>query len=209
MAMCNFQGVSTMFASLASGSLATSMATERLFAVWKPFAYRKTATVKKTLLIIVIIWSAAFVIGIIPLSRSGNFVRNLTGTFCTINWFASNTDNIAFAIFYVLLGVSLLVVVVACNVKLAICLLGTGKKRKLLRGHSSERKLVKENSDSGERKIGGESRNLEKQLAKTVALISLLFIICWGPFMVSCRKNKSEKTIFILHMHYAVHVLKV
>eukprot|EP00794_Sanderia_malayensis_P009780 gene9780-10779_t len=184
-AMCNFQGVSTMFASLASGSLATSMATERLMAVWRPFWYRRTATVKKTFIIIFAILLSAFVIAIIPLSRSGNFVRNLTGTFCTINWFARSKDNIAYAILYLILGVSLLIIVVCCNVKLAICLLESRKKSKLLQRGSSAKKLIKEDSNAvdSERKIG-DSRSIEKQLAKTVALISLLFVICWAPFMI-------------------------
>ena len=209
MGMCNFQGVSTMFASLASGSLATAMAVERLAAVWKPLWYRAFATRRKTLVTIATLWSIAIVIALIPVAREGNFVRNGTGTYCTINWFAKSKENIAYAISYAVMGVSLLVIVVFCNISIAIHLWQAGRKRELLRADSTRMKLMSrksdaENGNSTEEKnkvkrkdssvekldkIASKSKPsssaLEKQLSKTVAAISILFIICWAPFMVS------------------------
>lgn len=186
--MCNFQGVSTMFSSLASGCLATAMAMERLIAVSKPFLYRQNASVNKAFLTIAVIWSSAFVIAVTPLAGSGNFVKNLTKTYCTINWFAKSKENIAYVIFYALIGVTLLIIVVYCNVKLVLCLLNVGKNRENLRSQSSMKKLVKNEDSNAEQKSKKAmiaSNAMERQLAKTVALISLLFIICWAPFMVS------------------------
>lgn len=212
MAMCNFQGVSTMFASLASGSLATAMAVERLAAVWKPLWYRAFATTRKTLIIIATLWSIAIVIALIPLAREGNFVRNGTGTYCTINWFAKSKENIAYAISYAVMGVSLLVIIVFCNISIAIRLWQAGRRRELLRADSTRLKLMSQKSDAENAEHGNStedskkvkrkdssvekldkialkrkrsSSSLEKQLSTTVAVISILFIICWGPFMVS------------------------
>lgn len=220
-AMCNFQGVSTMFASLASGSLATAMAVERLFAIWKPFLYREIATKAKTLLTIVVILSAAMIIALFPLVKEGNFVRNLTGTYCTINWFAKDKDNVAYAIFYAIMGVILLVIVLFCNINIAVRLIRVGKKRSLLRADSAQGHLITKKMDSESKEDGGknggrdedeaakvvlksnsgvemierdqvkktQANSLEKQLAKTVAVISVLFIICWTPFIVSPLKS--------------------
>ena len=214
MAMCNFQGVSTMFASLASGSLATAMAMERLLAISKPFLYREFATRRKSILTITGIWSASMVIALFPLVKDGNFVRNLTGTYCTINWFARNTENIVYAIFYVVLGSVLLGVVLFCNINIAFKLRLVGKNRKALRNDSAKRQLMAKASDATEQENtvqeqestlqeeetrkpsaagdmiqkGARSRSsssLEKQLAKTVAVISFLFVVCWAPFIVS------------------------
>ena len=205
-AMCNFQGVSTMFASLASGSLATAMAMERLFAIWKPFLYRELATKKKSLMTVVAIWSATMIVALFPLVKEGNFVRNLTGTYCTINWFARNTANIAYAIFYAIMGIALLGIVLLCNASIAYRLLLRGKTRQGLTRDSIKRSLMARKSDAEDREnsksqvsrkssactemidkdvINRASSAVERQLAKTVAVISLLFVICWAPFIVS------------------------
>jgi len=211
MAMCNFQGVSTMFASLASGSLATAMAMERLLAISKPFMYREFATRRKSILTIAGIWSASLVIAVFPLVKDGNFVRNLTGTYCTINWFARHTENIVYAIFYVVLGSVLLGVVLFCNINIAFKLRLVGKNRKALRNDSAKRQLMPKSSDAGEQEsvvqeqearkpsatgdtsqkgAGSKaSSSLEKQPAKTVAVISLLFVVCWAPFIIRILCN--------------------
>ena len=224
--MCNFQGVSTMFASLASGSFATAMAMERLCAIWKPFMYRELATKRKSLLAIVAIWSTSMVVALFPLVKEGNFVRNLTGTYCTINWFARNKANIAYAIFYVIMGIMLLGIVLYCNISIAYRLLLKGRNKKALRNNSAKRRLMAKTSDAedkenqktkaaGESSDSGEliekgpakmtSSSLEKQLAKTVAVISFLFVICWAPFIVSQQahscNNRMKCNATVLNFH--------
>ena len=202
--MCNFQGVSTMFASLASGSLATAMAVERLFAIWKPFLYRHSATRRKTGATVIIIWMCAIIIALFPLSGKGFFVRNLTGTYCTVNWFAKNRANVAYASFYVAMGILLVLIVLICNINIAVRLMLAKRNRVTLRANSQKKKLLKKNSgtdmpkearsvsrsnsDLEKIETNAVKRNatsaLERQLAKTVGLISILFVLCWVPFMV-------------------------
>ena len=167
-AMCNFQSVSTMFASLASGLLATAMAVDRLLAIWKPFVYKRYVTRGKTFITIIATWLGSFVIAILPLAGQGFFVKNLTGTYCTINWFAKRTGNQVYAVFYAVLGFVLVSIVVFCNVKIALSMISTRAKRENLHG------------------LGGDdSRSKsEMQLVKSVGAISVLFVICWFPFMV-------------------------
>ena len=213
--MCNFQGVSTMFASLASGLMATAMAIERLFAIWKPFLYREMATKRKALFTIFIIWSTTLAIALFPLVKEGNFVRNLTGTYCTINWFAKSTENIAYAVFYIIMGIVLIIIVLFCNISIAVRLFSIGKNRENLRADSAKKRLMEKTSDAGvdengKRKVAQRSSSaveivkkdlvkiksaslLERQLAKTVAVISILFVICWAPFTVSLLGNSHQK----------------
>lgn len=171
-AMCNFQSVSTMFASLASGILATAMATDRLLAVWKPFLYKKHVTMRRTFFTVTATWLGAFVVAISPLAGSDFFVKNLTGTYCTINWFAKETANQVYAVFYAIIGITMVAIVVFCNVKIVVTLLAQRKKRGALYGLEME-----EHVDDGRKKS-------EMQLVKSVGAVSALFIICWFPFMV-------------------------
>ena len=172
-AMCNFQSVSTMFASLASGILATAMAIDRLLAVWKPFLYKKHVTMRRTFFTVTGTWLGAFIVAISPLAGSDFFVKNLTGTYCTINWFAKQTANQVYAVIYAIIGVTLVAIVVFCNVKIVVTLLAQRKKRSALHGLEME-----EHVDDGRKKS-------EMQLVKSVGAVSILFIICWFPFMVS------------------------
>ena len=170
-AMCNFQSVSTMFASLASGVLATAMATDRLLAIGKPFLYRRFVTRGKTFITITLTWGFSFLIAILPLAGKGFFVRNLTGTYCTINWFAKHTGNQIYAVFYAILGILLISIVVFCNIKIVLYLIEAKAKRGELHGLG--------------RTTEGNRNKAEMQLAKSVGAISVLFVICWFPFMVS------------------------
>lgn len=183
-AMCNFQSVSIMFASLASGVLATAMATDRLLAIWKPFVYKKNITLKKTLTTIFATWICSFLIAILPLAGKGFFVRNLTGTYCTINWFAKRTANQVYAVFYAIVGITLVSIVVFCNAKIVTSLLGSKSKRKALHGFYD--------------RAQGTRNKLEMQLVKSVGAISVLFVICWFPFMVSLINiiNCVDKIVF-------------
>eukprot|EP00794_Sanderia_malayensis_P009779 gene9779-10778_t len=63
--MCNFQGISTIFASLASGIFATVMAVDRLLAVCRPFAYKRYVTKQRTIATIVITWIFALLVGLL------------------------------------------------------------------------------------------------------------------------------------------------
>ncbi len=174
-AMCNFQGVSTMFASLASGIFATVMAVDRLLAVWRPFIYRSHVTVKKTFVTIIVTWLVAMFIAVLPLAGVGDFVRNLTGTFCTVNWFAKSTSNRVYSVFYAIIGITLVFIVVVCNVRIALSMFQRRRKQYNLHGLDSDKK----------RKENTKSEQNEMQLVKSIAAISVLFIVCWFPFMVS------------------------
>ena len=170
-AMCNFQSVSTMFASLASGILATAMATDRLIAIGRPFLYRRYITREKVFLTAILTWGFSFLIAVLPLAGEGFFVRNLTGTYCTINWFAKRKGNQVYAVFYAILGMLLISIVVVSNVKILFFLKASKARRKTLRGLAQRAHETKTNP--------------EMQLAKSVGAISVLFVICWFPFMVS------------------------
>nr|QBS47867.1 GPCR5 [Tripedalia cystophora] len=175
-AMCQFQGFSAMFASLASGCLATAMAVDRLLAITKPFQYKKLVNPKRAIYSAATIWVFSFVLSAIPIGGIGRFKRNLTGTFCTIDWFAETVSNIVFAAFYAFLGIILVFVIVYCNVKVIIGLRNIKRKRETELTSGTLRY-------DGGKKITSSADVLERQLARSVCVISVLFLICWLPFM--------------------------
>ena len=88
--MCDFQGFISLLCSLGSGGIATCMAVDRYLAVKTPFWHRRTVTVELAKGISIGVYIGSAVIACLPVLGFGSFVRNLTGTYCTVNWFASS-----------------------------------------------------------------------------------------------------------------------
>lgn len=173
--MCKFQGFMTLFCTLSTGFIATSMSVDRFIAVKWPLHHRQRVTVKvvKRLLLGLVI--TAGIVASFPVLGFGSFVMNLTGTYCTLNWFAKDKEDVSFSYMYAVIGMMLVVTVIFCNINVVVKLC---KREDKLRGMS--RKSDKQESQT--------RKTLEKQFTKMMIVISLMFLICWTPFVVS-RSN--------------------
>lgn len=166
--LCSFQGFATLLFSMGSGLVATMMSVDRLLSIKAPFFHRAHVNVNtaKKLLVAIMIFSASF--AVMPVLGFGSFVRNLTGTYCTINWFARSYSDMAFSYLYATIGILMVLVVVLSNAMVIVMLI---KKRKLRRELSSKNKSAND--------------KLQQQFSRMMMVISLLFLFCWTPFMVS------------------------
>lgn len=176
--VCFFQGFSSLFFSLYSGSLAMCMAIDRYVAVKKPFYHRKVMTVERSRNIILFVTTLTLVISVPPLFAEDGFLLSLCGTFCTINWFASNTAAIVRCNFYAVFGGCLLLGSLVCNASVIIALYN--RKRQKISVTIMSSRL---------RKVARQKEEIERQFSKMMGLLSLVFAFCWGPFMVSYRRN--------------------
>lgn len=167
--LCSFQGFVTLLFPMGSGLVATLMSVDRLLSIKAPFLHRTHATVSNAtkLLLAVMVFSAIF--AIMPVFGFGSFVLNLTGTYCTINWFADSDSDKAFSYMYATIGILMIIIVVLSNAVVIFLLLKKTKHR---------RKLSQVNKKSSNDK-------LQLQFSRMMIIISLLFLICWTPFMVS------------------------
>lgn len=171
--MCKLQGFLTLFFTLGSGFLATSMSVDRFIAVRWPLYHRRYITVKVVKRIVLVIVVLSAIVSFCPVVGFGSFVRNLTGTYCTLNWFASSAKDVAFSCFFASVGFLLIITVVVANINVVLNLY---RRRSKLRSMVSTRK-------EGNREENKTS--LDKQFAKMMIVISAIFLICWTPFVVS------------------------
>ena len=161
--MCKFQGCISIFAAFASGCFATAMAIDRHAAVCRPFAYKNFLTQRCPLRVTISILLISLIIAVLPLVGFGDFVRNLTGTYCGLDWFASTPLNRTYAIMFACMGISLILAVVFANTSIAVKVCQRTRKNSFHR--------TQENSP-------------EKKLTRTVVVVSVLLVICWLPYMV-------------------------
>lgn len=170
--MCKFQGFLTLFFSLGSGFLATAMSLDRYMAVRWPLLHRQHITIQVVKKIILVMILASAFVSFLPVLGFGAFVRNLTGTYCTLNWFATAAEDVAFSCVFASLGILLILTVVFSNINVVF---------KLYRRREKIRSMVSKRGDKEEKKTS----NLDRQFAKMMIVISVIFLLCWTPFVVS------------------------
>ena len=174
--LCDFQGFATLLFSMGSGMMATSMSIDRFLSIKAPIFHLAKVNMRVAirLVAIVLIFSAIF--AIMPVLGFGSFVLNLTGTYCTINWFAKQASDKAFSYIFASFGILMILAVIISNIYVIVLLLKKRRARQNLRGmRSTKNKEVSANE------------RLEIQFARMMILISILFLICWTPFMVGIR----------------------
>lgn len=176
--LCDFQGFVFLFSTLCSAFLATSMAVDRCIAVTKPFFHRKTMTVNKAKLLILGAITASFLISFFPILSFGSFVRNLSGSFCTVNWFPQNASDRAFCVFYAVLGGLPSIVVLFCNITV-IWELFRSKQRRV-----SVTNMILPGARQMAQARNTERDDTETQFSRTMVLISVVYLFGWIPFMV-------------------------
>lgn len=179
--LCNFQGFATLLFSMGSGLMATSMSIDRFLSIKAPFFHRSHVKVSTATKLVFVIMVFSSIFAVMPVLGFGSFVLNLTGTYCTINWFASEVKDKAFSCIYATVGILMVLVVVLCNIAVILLLL---KKRKIRQKLSATfHNKIREKKSSSDR--------LQQQFSRMMMIISLLFLICWIPFMFRIVGNIS------------------
>lgn len=169
---CNFQGFVALFCSLASGGIALAMAVERLLSVTWPIRYRKKKSPSKAKNIVLAIVTCTAALSLLPVCGIGGFVKNLSGSFCTFDWFAKDFEDAFYSYIIIIYGVVVVLTLLFCNVIVIVKLYQQTKRRRSLSVNNST--------------MGSSSGNsLEWQFGRMMVVISCVFLLCWIPFMVS------------------------
>ena len=171
--MCKFQGFIALFSSLASGGVAVAMAVERLLSVLWPIKYRGVTNSKtRAWKIVLAIVTGTATLSFLPLGGIGGFVKNLSGSFCTFDWFAKDIEDVVYSYVIIVYSVIMVIALLFCNIIVIIKLYQQTKKRRSLSVRTATLSSSKENS-------------LEWQFGRMMVVISCVFLLCWTPFMVS------------------------
>ena len=190
--LCDFQGFTFLFSTLCSAFMAALMAMDRCIAVTRPFFHRKTMTVHKAKVLLLVATTASLVVSIFPVFCFGSFVRNISGSFCSVNWFPETAPERAFCIFYAVLGGLPAMVVVLCNIAVILELFRSRKRR-----ISVTNMILPAASRLSKRRIT-EREDTEKQFSRTMVVISVVYLFGWIPFMVSGKNYYYADTLIIL-----------
>lgn len=182
--LCYFQGYFTVFTSLSSGLIATCMALDRYLAVRAPFFHRQRISFRFAKKALGLIISVCALISLMPVFGFGSFKLNLTRTYCTLNWFASTSSDKTYAYFFAIVGFLMVFVVIFTNMHVLFLILKRKQSARNLKGLRSKFQKVNETKKTAAEKI-------QQQYQRMMVIISILFLICWTPFMVS---NVNEYT---------------
>ena len=221
--MCDFQGIMSLFCSLSSGSVAVLLAVDRFVAVTKPFLYRSHISINIVMGLIATAVLISMVTALLPVVGFGSFSMNLTGTYCTINWFSTVPKHTAFSYMYASVGFGLVVTIVTVNITVIVRLINERRKKAIIfnadlsstttsRPGKSNRpddlnanqtqdgslsvacRAPSSHSRSSSRQTARRLRlkhtDLEVRAVKLSIAISIVFLICWVPFMVGTRYTK-------------------
>lgn len=123
---CNLFGTIAQFTRYSSALIVTLVSLERYFAICRPFIYRKFATPRKFVVILIVCWLLAFVLAVVPVVDSGTRILTHGGT-CLFDF----VTGYAYAII-VYAGVQYIIVFV-CFVLVSIQLLKVYRRRKKLK----------------------------------------------------------------------------
>ena len=174
-ALCQAQGISSIFSSVTAGLVAVLISLDRFFAVFKPFWYHQHRSQYEAKCCVAFAIISSFFFSLLPLINFDEIIiRRYPGTYCTFNNLSSQHVVRGFALAFSALCLVSGATVIMCN--LVVCRQMCKQRFGRLSGHHIP----------NERIFGGRRHKNEMQHARTMAVVSLLYIICWVPFMVRC-----------------------
>ncbi|XP_043279985.1 prostaglandin E2 receptor EP2 subtype [Venturia canescens] len=181
-AFCSLRIVWRLF-GLFSGCVAIVMAVERWLALTRPFVYQKRVTFPVIIRCMVALWIAGLTLTSLPLFGFGVYYH---GGKCIRYRQATEIIDITYAYVWFFCGTVLCVSIVWCNLAVSRALSKFGRRvghlRRTSRASSQRTKpLLTVTNPSPEVVSTAE----EKAFAKLMAVLSISFVICWMPQMIS------------------------
>lgn len=186
---CSARVVLRVF-GIGSVCIAVTMALERYLALTRPFLYQKQVTYFVIRLALVVSWFWAAVLTCAPVFGLGLYYDEVKGT-CTRYRNAVTTIDFAYGVFYVSFGTILCLVLVYCNLAVIQALYsitapragGQPVVRRVSRSSCRQRSL---NSSASKPSLHHNAATAEEvAFSRLMATLSVLFMICWLPQMVT------------------------
>ncbi|XP_072178819.1 prostaglandin E2 receptor EP2 subtype-like [Diadema setosum] len=169
-AYCDLFGFLTNFYPIASGCMTALLSVERYTALVKPFKYQNLFAVTKVRCMTMVMLCMSALIASLPFLRIGSYQRVLYHGVMSCKLFWQPSETATYCVHFVIYstcGWSLLAIVIACNVRVVFELFRMKRKvAAMVPGFQMYQ--------------GREVRFVRTTLATT-----LLFVICWLPWMVT------------------------
>ncbi|CAK9800396.1 Prostacyclin receptor [Anthophora plagiata] len=177
---CSLRVVWRLF-GLFSGCVAIVMAAERWLALTRPFVYQKQVTYPVIVRCMMVLWLVALTLTSLPLLGFGVYYK---GERCVRYREAIEPADIAYAYVWFVFGTGLCLSIVWCNLAVSRALSRLNRKvglRRVTRSSSRAKPLLTVAGPPPEVVTTAE----ERAFARLMAVLSISFVICWMPQMIS------------------------
>ncbi|KAG7201353.1 hypothetical protein KM043_004121 [Ampulex compressa] len=177
---CSLRVVWRLF-GLFSGCVAIVMAAERWLALTRPFVYQKV-TYPVIVRCMLALWLAALTLTTLPVFGFGLYYKD---DHCVRYREATEAVNVAYAYVWFVFGTLLCLSIVWCNLAVSRALGRLGRRagalRRISRASSRAKPLLAVAGPAPEVVATVE----ERAFAKLMAVLSISFVVCWMPQMIS------------------------
>ncbi|XP_035737059.1 prostaglandin E2 receptor EP2 subtype-like isoform X1 [Vespa mandarinia] len=190
-AFCSLRVVWRLF-GLFSGCVAIVMAAERWLALTRPFVYQKQVTYPVIVRCMLTLWLAALSLTSLPVLGFGLYYKD---DHCVRYREATEPTDIAYAYVWFVFGTLLCLSIVWCNLAVSRALGRLGRRagalRRISRASSRAKPLLTVTGPTPEVVATAE----ERAFARLMAVLSISFVVCWMPQMISIPLAQFSMTL--------------
>ncbi|XP_046751776.1 prostaglandin E2 receptor EP2 subtype isoform X1 [Diprion similis] len=189
------------FFGLFSGCVAIVMAVERWLALTRPFVYQKQVTYPVIVRCIILLWFVSGILCFMPFVGFGDYYKqgiapDYKNGNCLRYRDAKHTEDIAYAYVFFFFGTVLCLSIVWCNlaVSRALCRLSRRSAviRRVSRASSRAKPLLSIATGPPSEVVATAE---ERAFSRLMAMLSITFVICWMPQMISIPLAQYSPTI--------------
>ncbi|CAK8689608.1 prostacyclin receptor-like isoform X2 [Clavelina lepadiformis] len=200
-ALCFYSGVAMVYFGVVSMAIVFTMSIERLIAIRFAFFYHTKVTALRTKIAVIVVSVICLLLAALPLVGFGQIHLQRPGTWCFLNWKATEAKHQAFNLLIASLGIIMMIGTIFCNFYVVTRVIL--KKRKMKIKNSTLQVMSKTRL----RKIAYQ----ETQMMVLLFLMTCVFILCYLPLLVriiinqiTAMNNTTDPTaswnLFAVHM---------
>ncbi|KAJ3594447.1 hypothetical protein NHX12_003754 [Muraenolepis orangiensis] len=184
--LCDFFSFSMLFFGSAGMSILCAMAVERYLAINHAYFYSQHIDRPMARVALLAIYLANIVLCIMPSFGFGKHVRHFPGTWCFLDWRATDLLGASYSFLYGGVMLVLIAVTVLCNCAVCRSLLGMNQRTRTVRaeasGHSGSRRRFP--------RLPSVTSAAEMQMFWLLILMTIVFLVCSIPFVVRIFVNQ-------------------
>lgn len=142
--------------------------------------YNKIVTVRRILLVIIVVWIMSFIVSLLPIMGFGEIRYAYSLSTCMV-YFLDSTINVIYARFAVVLGLVPVMVLIGCNVWIILIV---RKQIKLIYGTRKSFTTKTEYRQSIRKKMGRIKNQKQLVLLRTFGVIIITNLLVWSPLII-------------------------
>ncbi|CAL8309797.1 unnamed protein product [Lota lota] len=158
---CNFMGMSMVFYGLCPLLLGAAMAVERFVGINRPFARSANMPRSRAVLMVLMVWTFAGSVALLPLAGVGSYHMQPPGSWCFIN-ISSEGSDLLFSVLFSAVGLASIAVSFVLNTVSVVTLI------RVCCGQGNEQRR----------------RDYEVEMMVQLLLIMVIATLCWCPLLV-------------------------